>query len=217
MLRDKKNLLIVTLASVAFLTTGALAIYTWHLNDQLEELRTSSSPASSTKSALLDKLEDVADQDAAANLQPSSIDPFAGLGNDPFAAMQQMQKQMDELFNSATGGSNFSFGGSGFGGFSTPLQQPEIEVEESDDEYRVVISVAKGTDLDLSTDLEDNTLSISAQIRSEQHASNGGTQSSSTSMSQFSRSIMLDEPVDATGMKTQKNEDEVVISIPKVG
>lgn len=217
MLKDKRSLLIATVASVSLLTTGALAMYAWHLHGQLDELRGPSTAAASTKTELIEKLEDAADQHAAANQQPSLFDPFAGLGNDPFAAMQQMQQQMDELLNSAAGGSNFSFGGSGLGGFSTALQQPEINVEESDDEYRVVISVAEGTDVDLSTDLEDNKLSISAQIRSEQHASNGGAQSSSTSMSQFSRSIMLDEPVDATGMKTQKSDDEIVISIPKVG
>ena len=216
MIKGKVNLLVAAVAAASLLATVALGVYTWHLHGQLNQV-SGAADETSIKTELLDKFEDVQDQNATNSQLASPLDPFAGFAGDPFATMQQMQQQMDELFKSATGGSSFSFGGNGFGRVFSPLQQPEINVEESDDEYRIVISVAKGTDVDLSTDLENNTLSISAEVRSEQHASNGGMQSSSTSMSQFSRSIMLDEPVDATGMQTRKSDDEIVISIPKVG
>ena len=92
-------------------------------------------------------------------------------------------------------------------------------LQESDDEYRVIISIAKGSEVELATELEDNTLSISAQVRSEvRHqggAPSGGLQS--TSISQFSRSIPLDAPVDVTGLQTKKSPEEIVIPIPKIG
>ena len=71
--------------------------------------------------------------------------------------------------------------------------------------------------MELSTALEDSTLSISAEIRTSIQDTRGGLQTSSTSVSQFSRAIELGEPVDAKGMKTERSEGEIVITVPKVG
>ena len=94
--------------------------------------------------------------------------------------------------------------------------QAQIAVEESMDEYRVVISLAKDSELELSTDLADNTLSISAQLRRELRDNSSGRQISGSSLSQLSRTIPFASPVDATGMKTEKSDASVVIRIPKL-
>jgi hypothetical protein len=44
-----------------------------------------------------------------------------------------------------------------------------------------------------------------------------GLQTSSTSVSQFARDIDLGEPVNAAGMRTEKSEREIVITVPKLG
>lgn len=168
---------------------------------------------------ILEKLENTAQQQAQAQASTSLFDPFSQFssGADPFQQITQMQSQMDQLFGSiSTDPSLFNFGSVGLGGGFANVTQPKIEVEETKQEYRVVISLDKDSDMELSTDLEDNTLSISAQVRTEVHDNSSGRQMSSSSMSQFSRAIPLNSPVDATGMKTEKSDSSVVIRIPKI-
>jgi len=212
-MKDTRTLLIAGLTTVLVITLAAFGWSDARLSSELQALR---GDEPSANSALLDKLEGMAEQQATANAPTSlfdpAFDPFGAslFGSDPFAHLQQMRSQMDQLFNSMN--SNF-----GFGGFSAAFSQPEIAVEESDKEFRVVITLAEGSDMELSTALEDSTLSISAEIRTSMQDTRGGLQTSSTSVSQFSRAIELGEPVDAKGMKTERSEGEIVITVPKVG
>lgn len=172
-----------------------------------------------TRAAILDKLESTAAQQAQT--QASLLDPFsvAAFGGDPFA---QMQQRMDQLFGRAGSDpflfnfGNFGLNGMGLGAGLGNAPPAQIEVEESTDEYRVVISLAEGSDVELATELDNNTLSISAQVRTEVQNSGNGRALSSTSMSHFSRAIPFNSPVDATGMQTEKSDSEVVIRIPKL-
>jgi len=212
-MKDTRTLLIAGLTTVLVITFAAFGWSHWRLSAELQALRGEETTANP---ALLDKLEDMAEQQARANAPMSlfdpAFDPFGPsvFGSDPFARLQQMQSQMDQLFNNM----NSSFG---FSGFSAAFSQPAIEVEESDTEFRVIITLAQGSEVELSTELEDSTLSISAQIRTTLQDNRGGLQTSSTSVSQFSRAIELGEPVDAQGMRTERSEGEIVITVPKVG
>jgi len=212
-MKDNKTLLIAGLATVLVITLAAFGWSHWRLSAELQALR---GDEQSANPGLLSKLEDMAEQQTRGNAPTSlfdpDFDPFGAslFGSDPFARLQQMQSQMDQLFNTM----NNSFG---FSGFSAAFTQPEIVVEESDKEFRVVITLARGSEVELSTDLQDSTLSISAQIRTTLQDNRGGLQTSSTSVSQFSRAIELGEPVDAQGMRTERSEGEIVITVPKVG
>lgn len=212
-MKDTRTLLIAGLTTVLVITLAAFGWSNARLSAELQALR---GDKPSANPALLEELENMADQQARANAPTSlfdpAFDPFGAsvFGSDPFARLQQMQSQMDQLFNNM----NSRFG---FGGFSAAFSQPEIAVEESDTEFRVVITLAEGSDVELSTALEDSTLSISAEIRTSLQDNRGGLQTSSTSVSQFSRAIELGEPVDAKGMRTERSEGEIVIIVPKVG
>lgn len=207
---NKRTLLYTLLACTAL--AGSLAIgiaigRSPHLLDAFTQ-----DGGQEAQNPLLEKLEQAAQQTAQAPL----LDPFSQspLGSDPF---RQLQQQMDQLFGSiGPGPSPFSFGGLRMGGGFANTAQAKIEVEESKDEYRVVISLSEGSDMELKTELEDNTLSISAQLRTEVQDNSRGRQVSSTSMSQISRSIFFDSPVDATGMQTEKSDSAVVIRVPKL-
>jgi len=211
-MKDTRTLLIAGLTTVLVITLAAFGWSHARLSAELQALR---GDEPSANPALLEELENMADQQARANAPTSLFDPAFDLfgasvfGSDPFARLQQMQSQVDLLFN--------NMNSSGFGGFSAAFSQPEIAVEESDTEFRVVITLAEGSDVELSTALEDSTLSISAEIRTSLQDNRGGMQTSSTSVSQFSRAIELGEPVDAKGMKTERSEGEIVITVPKVG
>jgi len=172
------------------------------------------------KSSLLEKLEQSAEQQAQAQSKQTILSSPMGtisqsFFTDPIAQMQQMEAEMDRLFSGfSTPG--FSSGPSLFGGGFSTAQQPSADVQETDDEFRVVISIAQGSELDLQTDLADNKLSISAQVRQQSHNNTTGRQMSSSFTSQFSRQFILDAPVDATGMQTEKSDSAVTIRIPKL-
>lgn len=216
-LKNSRSLLIAGVPVLSLLCTAALVIYGWTPQREVNAMRGDNDAGRD----ILQKLEQVAEQRAQVEQQLSLFDPWAGMGfgNDPFQHLHQIQQQIDQFFNGMPGSSmNFSRNGpGGFSAFSSAMGQPEIAVQESEEEYRVLIAVADGSEVELSTALEDNMLSISAQVRSEITNSNGGFQSSSTRVSQFSHAIMLDEPVDATGMHTNKTAEAIVITIPKIG
>ncbi len=138
-------------------------------------------------------------------------------GGDTFAALDQMQARMNQLFGTmSVGASPFSLGGAmGLGGSMSG--QPSIVVEDDKEEYRVVIALAEDSEITLKTDLADNTLSLSAEVRSAQQDARFGRQISSTSISHLSRDIPFREPVDATGLRTEKSSSEIVIRVPKLG
>ena len=212
-MKDTRNLWIAGLASVLVITLAGFGWSHWRLSNELQALR---GDEPSANPALLERLEEMAEEQSRprgpASLFDPNFDPFGAslFGSDPFARLQQMQSQMDQLFNNM----NSSFG---FSGFSAAFQQPQIAVEESDKEFRVVITLAEGSEVELETALEDTTLSISAQVRTHVQDSRAGLQTSSTSVSQFARDIDLGEPVNAAGMRTEKSEREIVITVPKLG
>jgi len=199
-----------SLAAAAVITISALSLFSWHLSRELGAVQGES--VSGASPALMEKLGNLAEQQTPfASSFPALIDPNAFFGV-PGPA-QQLQQHMDALFSSLTGPTaSFGFGSPLLG----DLQQPQIKVLESEEEYRVTIPIAEGSDIDLATDLADRTLSISAEVRS-QSSSGGNRHISRSSVSQFSRSIVLDEAVDATGMRTEKRASEIVITIPKLG
>lgn len=214
---NKRSLLITAIACTALVGSLAIGIALGRTPSLFNAQQQDSKQE--TREAILDKLESTAAQQAQA--QASLLDPFsiASFGGDPFA---QMQQRMDQLFGQiGSDPSLFNFGSFGLGGQGLSVgfanaAPAEIEVEESTDEYRVVISLAQGSDVELATELDNNTLSISAQVRTEIQNNSNRRALSSTSMSQFSRAIPFNSPVDATGMKTEKSDSEVVIRIPKL-
>jgi HSP20 family molecular chaperone IbpA len=182
-MKDTRTLLIAGITTVLVITLAAFGLSHARLSAELQALR---GDEPSANPALLEELENMADQQTRANAPTSlfdpAFDPFGAsvFGSDPFARLQQMQSQMDQLFNNMNSS----------GGFSAAFSQPDIAVEESDTEFRVVITLAEGSDVELSTALEDSTLSISAEIRTSQQDNRGGLQTNSTSVSQFSRSSL---------------------------
>ncbi|MEZ5488741.1 MAG: Hsp20 family protein [Gammaproteobacteria bacterium] len=140
---------------------------------------------------------------------PSTARPFdpwgSGAGGDPFTNMQQ---QMDALFGSLLQDSR-ALPSSGLRASAAPT----IEVSETDREYRVVIEVPENGELELSTDIEDNTVRVAGSIV---YTAPGSFAATFSSRSQFSRSIPLSDPVDPLAMRTDKNAQGIVITIPKV-
>lgn len=209
---NRRLILTTTLACAALVGSLAIGIAVGR-SPLLHDAYTQDSKQEASE-AILEKLEQTARRQAQP--QPSFLDPFAlsTLGGDPF---EQMHQSMDRLLGPiGAAPSLFSFPDMGLGGGFSAIAPAQIEVEESQDEYRVVISIAEDSDMELSTELADNTLSVSAQIRAEVVDNSSGRALSSTRMSQFSRAIPFAAPVDATGLRTEKSDTAVVIRVPKL-
>jgi HSP20 family protein len=131
--------------------------------------------------------------------------------NDPFFSMRQMQRDIDELLNSAfQGPGSFSSGG-----FFATAATPSINLEESSDRYEITLDVPAESELELSTEIEDNTVILAGTISSVSDSLTDGLTSSFTSRSQFSRSIPLPKPIDPLGLYTEKQGDKIKITLPK--
>ena len=93
-------------------------------------------------------------------------------------------------------------------------------MEESAEAYTVVVSVPKGQEVELNTELSDKQLKISGQINNKTETKPnglfGGTQSfSALSSSRFSQTMNFPAEVDEAGVTINHGESEITIKIPK--
>jgi len=181
---------------VCGIAIGALGYYALHLRQQVGEMQAN----------------------AAAGQQPT-----IGMANvpknwDPNGQFAQMEKRMDDIMRQMMPNDPM-LSQNGFSqlGFGLSPSSPEVTMNEDTDQYKVVVKVPKGENMQLNTDLADNTLTISGKVESnaKEDDNSGKLIGQAESMSEFSQSITLDHPVDEAGMKVDRSGDDVVITIPK--
>lgn len=192
---SKVTWLSVTVLACA-LVIGGLGYYSWSLHRQVE--------ARSSNAAM----------PAVSMMTPgqSGFDPFAGMW-DPNGQFAQMRKHMDELMQQMMPGDPL-FSQHGFG---LSPSSPEVSLDEDSDGYTVVVKVPEGEDVELNTSLDDNRLTISGEVQSaaEDDDAAGNIVGRARSISQFSQTITLAEPVDESGLQVDRKGEEIVITIPK--
>lgn len=136
---------------------------------------------------------------------------------DPFARMQQMQQQMDSLFNQFSPlavGSSGPFGSS-VQRYNFRSGMPQLELTETETEYQLRVQTPPGQDLVLNSELEGNLLTVTGTLSSNHSQHNAGIASSLVSSSQFSRSFDLAAPVDEFGVYTEQSEAGLTVHVPK--
>ena len=225
----KLRTVMITCGVIGFLMLAGLAAYTWQLQQQVRQLQADARPSSAVEA-----LSDQVDTGAAPSLfnqQPSGPSLFgnAPAAGDPFAHMQQMRQQMDTMMNSLFGGPAPAITGiPGFGGApgntlfgadpfsSLGMNQLTINLRETDEALELVIPVREGQEFELSTDVQEDRLTVSGTLSWQQHSSQNGMNSQRQGSSQFSRTVVLPGNVDPTGLMTEHRENEIVISLPKV-
>jgi len=182
---------------VCAVVVGGLGWYTWTLHQQMGRLNASAAPLPGTT--------------AAPNKGSRHFDPFTDAW-DPNGQFAQMQKHMDELMQQMMPGDPL-FSQHGFG---LSPSSPEVRLDEDSDAYTVVVKVPKGEDLSLNTTLDDNQLTISGEVKdTSDDRSSGNFVGHAQSISQFSQTITLAEPVDEAGMQVDNKGKDIVITIPK--
>ena len=208
----RRNFIISSLVVITLTAIAALGYSTWSLAREVSSLR----GHSEAQSDVLEELDEMARQQALQDRQQGLLTPWASIGGDPFAQFQTMQDEMRRLFQHGPTGNHSTFEQLFGNAAAISFAQPEIALEESEHEYRVVITLAPDTDIELDTAVEDNVLSIKALIRQELTNQSANSRSNSSSFSQIARNFNLNKPVDATGLATQKDTDKIVITIPKL-
>jgi HSP20 family molecular chaperone IbpA len=137
---------------------------------------------------------------------------------DPNGQFARMEKRMDDIMRQMMPNDPL-LSQNGFSqlGFGLSPASPEVTMDEDSDEYKVVVKVPEGENLQLNTDLADNTLTISGKVESsaQEDDPSGKLLGKAESMSQFSQTITLNHPVDEAGMKIDRDGDDIVITIPK--
>ena len=202
----------------------ALGIYAWKLNQKVEQLTVQSQETvhkpikHKQTSAQIPAVQNIAQtpKKPAVKSEPHEWDPWADIATDPLnidKAFAQMQKRMDEMMDRMQPGRSV-FSHHGFG-FSTST--PKVNLMESADEYKVVVTMPEGQEVELNTTLENNRLIISGKTKQSSENNSADVYSKSVSSSQFSQSMTLTEPVNESAMTTEKQGDDIIIIIPKAG
>ena len=141
-------------------------------------------------------------------------DPFSPDWN-PYQELQNMQRQMDDLFNNAFGRFNSS---PDFGHlFQQDIITPDIDVQETDESYVVKVNMP-GTDIEnINITLEDQVLTIKGEQNFEKQDTDaaGNTVYRERRSGRYQRSLTLPEPVDEAGMTSEVKSGVLTVVIPK--
>jgi len=211
--------LLLTVTLIFTVVLAALGFYTWQLSREVAALKSSG--------------DDSALAALSRQAEPDSLFGSTHPAPDPFAQMEVFRQQMDSMMNSFFGGSFPSVTGPSVTGIpgvgSTPgsslfgqdpfaamgLNQPNLSLRETDSALEVVIPVQEGQQFELSTDVEQDRLTVAGTLSWSSQDSSNGMVSSRRSSSQFSRTIMLPDNVDPAGLTTEHRGHEIVITLPK--
>jgi HSP20 family molecular chaperone IbpA len=206
-----KILLFFCLLCLAGLLTQAYLLYELNTDRAISDLEDRSIPES-----IMEKLEQqIARPDRLFDGEGSSLSNNS-VTSDPFSTMRAMQTQMDQLFNSMLG-SSFPAYGSPWSVTMTDLpSQPQILVEDQKDAFLVTLSKHPEQNIEISTELEDNVLTMTGVVESRRSQTQGGSRFSSSSYSQFSRSIEFPHEVNALGMTSSQEDERITILVPKL-
>ncbi len=128
---------------------------------------------------------------------------------DRFNDMDKHFSQMDSMMNSMLSRH----------GLMKPLtvahKMPVIEFEETDDQYKVIIEAIDGEEMELNTEINNGVLSVSGKVKQTTSKNDNNVHSQSYFTGEFSRSFVLDEPVDQAGMEMINEQGKTIVVLPK--
>jgi HSP20 family protein len=143
--------------------------------------------------------------------------PFASPDWDPYQEIQNMQRQMDEVFNNAFGRFNNS---PDFGHlFRQNIVTPDLDVQETNDRYIIKLDVPGAGNNDISVTLDDQVLTVKSEQRYEQKDTDaqGNTVYQERRSGSYRRSITLPQAVIEKDMQSSVENGVLTIIIPKAG
>ncbi|WP_269524259.1 Hsp20/alpha crystallin family protein [Coraliomargarita parva] len=185
------------------LVVGLQSVWLYRLSDQT----TTSQPVAQTNQSSGPLA--VNQPSPAANSRPLTPDPLSPDEWDPFAEMQRMREQMDQMFGNA-----FTHFGPSAGISQNTALNPKVEVSESQKDYTVKVNLPDAENQKIDTKLNGQILTIDA--RTDSAANSSQPQQQERHIRRFSQSIVFDQAVTSEGMTQNVDNGIIEIHIPKV-
>ncbi len=166
----------------------------WYLNHKVEHLVSAQSAAESVVPP--PPIIAAPNIDAHWNRLWNGFDPMLG-------DFSLLNREFDQLFN------RLSMPSGDLDQFSTT--SPRISLEEDAKEYRVTVEAPEGMDVEIETELKESHLTVSGSVA----GTTQDDQSQAKFSSAFSRSVLLDEPVEQAEMEVINEEGRITVRVPK--
>lgn len=137
------------------------------------------------------------------------LTPFA---RDPFYSFRHEMDRLFDDFFAPVAGEGRSGGAQPQG---TAHMRPSIDVDETDQAYRVSAELPGLTEKDVELNLRDNTLTISGEKRTERDEEKGGRRYAERSFGRFERTIPFPAEVDADRIDAVFKNGVLTVTLPK--
>ena len=128
--------------------------------------------------------------------------PF-GTGGSLFDLHRQMNRLFDDLIESGPSGSTPALAATGW---------PQLEIEQQDDQIRVVAELPGVDENDVDLTIEDGVLSLTGEKRSERQDQSGYSE---RSYGRFERRIALPSNIDEDKCKAEFKNGVLTVTIPR--
>ena len=199
-----KNETIASIAAVLVIILGIQAYTMFRLNDRLNQLSGFYSQTISPQEPTPSRPQ--------ANSSKQEDDFFKGRIWNPYAEMQYMQKEMEQMFDDSF--SRFHMK-TPIGGLSAT---PDVDLQEKPDRYIVTVNAPGADESSIDVKLEDKVLRISIKTEHEQDETddkNGQYRYRERFIGQFQRALTLPGPANAAKMESAYRNGVLTIMIPK--
>jgi len=132
---------------------------------------------------------------------------------DPSEEMDRIRREMDQLFQDTYSRRQDRFSWGAFN--SDVFYTPNLDIEENEDGYVIKFDI-KGLNKDkIDIEISDYAITVSGERSSETEETSPNSVFKSKSFGSFLRTIPLPEDADTDKVKTEINEDILVIRLPK--
>jgi HSP20 family protein len=150
---------------------------------------------------------------ANRELTPWSRGGLTPFGRDPFASFRyEMDRLFDDFFSPVAGeGRNFAAPAQS----AAAVLRPSIDVDETEQAYRVNAELPGLTEKDVELNLRDNVLTISGEKRSEREEEKGGRRYAERSFGRFERTIPFPAEIDAERVDAVFKNGVLTVTLPK--
>ena len=141
--------------------------------------------------------------------------PYNAQTWNPYEEIQRMQRDMDRIFNNAF--SRFNASPDFQHLFRDSITTPEMDVQEDNDKYTVIVNLPGSSKEDVSVNLSGQTLTVKSEQKFEKQDkdSQGNIIFQERRSGSFLRSLTLPGPVKQAGMKTNIDNGVLTITVPK--
>ena len=134
-------------------------------------------------------------------------------GRDPFTSFRNEIDRLFEDFFTPAAGEGRQFAGAGQ---PVPaLVRPSIDVDETEQAYRVSVELPGLTEKDVELNLRDNALTISGEKRSEREEEKAGRRYAERSYGRFERTIPFPTEVDPERVDAMFRNGVLTVTLPK--